>query len=159
MKFYRPSHVFEETWVLSWYTKALPNQSFHSCSSDLPFSHYKKENSNHRHAVVSRSPLKNGFKRQEVHHLSHTQGHPSSWIGHLAEQQIRQLGRDPPACDEVLQLAAGVDGILWGTYDKLNAEVLDAAGPNLKAISTYSAGLNHVDIVEVKRRSHPTSPR
>lgn len=34
----------------------------------------------------------------------------------------------------------------------MNAEALDAAGPQLKSISTKSAGIDYVDVAEVKRR-------
>lgn len=42
---------------------------------------------------------------------------------------------------EMLKKANGMDGILWGTHTALNAEVLDAAGPNLKALSAVSVGV------------------
>lgn len=52
-----------------------------------------------------------------------------------------------------MRLANGVEGILWATYGPLNTEALDAAGPQLKAISTYSAGLDYVDLAEVRQRN------
>ncbi|XP_055309700.1 glyoxylate reductase/hydroxypyruvate reductase-like [Sitodiplosis mosellana] len=57
--------------------------------------------------------------------------------------------------EEILSKSAGVDGILWTHYHHLNAEALDRAGPQLKAISVSSAGLDHVDINEVKKRNIP----
>lgn len=45
-----------------------------------------------------------------------------------------------------------MDGVLWATHEKLNAEALDRAGPQLRAISAKSAGLNHVDLPELRRR-------
>jgi glyoxylate/hydroxypyruvate reductase len=48
-----------------------------------------------------------------------------------------------------------MDGILWATHSPLNAEALDAAGPQLKALSTMSAGIDYVDVAEVKRRNIP----
>lgn len=62
---------------------------------------------------------------------------------------------DPPTREEILELSKGAIGILWATHSPLNAEALDAAGPQLKAISTMSAGLDYVDIPEVKRRGIP----
>lgn len=52
-----------------------------------------------------------------------------------------------------MELSKGAVGILWATRLTLNAEALDAAGPQLKAISTMSAGMDYVDIPEVKRRN------
>lgn len=49
----------------------------------------------------------------------------------------------------------GVDGIVWVHGDALNAEVLDAVGPQLKAVSTYSVGLDYVDVAEFKKRGLP----
>ena len=54
---------------------------------------------------------------------------------------------------DILKKVKGVDGLLWGSLEKLDAEVLDAAGPQLKAISTKSVGLNHIDVAEIKRRN------
>lgn len=62
---------------------------------------------------------------------------------------------NPPTREEILSLSKGAIGILWATHTPLNAEALDAAGPQLKAISTLSVGLDYVDIPEVKRRNIP----
>lgn len=56
---------------------------------------------------------------------------------------------------EILEKVRGVDGLLWASLDKLNAEILDAAGPQLKSISVKSAGLDYVDVAEIKRRNIP----
>ncbi|KAJ6636655.1 Glyoxylate reductase/hydroxypyruvate reductase [Pseudolycoriella hygida] len=48
-----------------------------------------------------------------------------------------------------------MDGILWATHCKLDAEALDAAGPQLRSISSKSAGIDYIDVVEVKRRGIP----
>jgi len=39
-----------------------------------------------------------------------------------------------------------VDALLCMLGDKIDANVMDAAGPNLKVISCYSVGYDHVDI-------------
>ncbi|CAO1346869.1 unnamed protein product [Diamesa tonsa] len=54
---------------------------------------------------------------------------------------------------EILEKVKGVDGLLWATMDVLNAEILDAAGPQLKSISIKSAGYDTVDVAEIKRRN------
>lgn len=46
-----------------------------------------------------------------------------------------------------------MDGILWANHEPLNAEALDAAGPQLKSISLLSAGYDYADVAEVKRRN------
>lgn len=60
-----------------------------------------------------------------------------------------------PTREEILSKSEGMDGIFWATHERLNAEVLDRAGPQLKAISVKSAGLDYVDVAEFKRRGIP----
>jgi glyoxylate/hydroxypyruvate reductase len=60
--------------------------------------------------------------------------------------------------DELLMKCKGVDGIFWSTWlahNRLTAEVLDTAGPQLKSISTMSVGIEFVDLPEVKIRKIP----
>lgn len=64
-------------------------------------------------------------------------------------------GLPQPTREEILSKSEGVDGILWATHEHLNAEALDRAGPQLKAISTKSAGIDYVDVAEMKRRGIP----
>ncbi|KAK7494190.1 hypothetical protein BaRGS_00014663 [Batillaria attramentaria] len=54
--------------------------------------------------------------------------------------------------DELLKNVAGVDGILCTISDKIDKELLEAAGSNLKAISTMSVGETHIDKQECDRR-------
>lgn len=55
--------------------------------------------------------------------------------------------------EEILRRSKGVDGILWASHEEVNAEALDAAGPQLKVISTMSVGLDFLDLDELKRRN------
>ncbi|XP_066140587.1 glyoxylate reductase/hydroxypyruvate reductase-like [Euwallacea fornicatus] len=52
----------------------------------------------------------------------------------------------------VLKDVAGADALLWATHEKLDKELLDAAGPQLKVIGTMSAGINNIDLNELKLR-------
>ncbi|EDW03269.1 glyoxylate reductase/hydroxypyruvate reductase [Drosophila grimshawi] len=61
----------------------------------------------------------------------------------------------PPSRDEILQKVAGVDAIYWAHYQPLNASILDAAGPKLRAVSTMSSGIDYADVAEFKRRQIP----
>src|SRR4030095_16980950 len=45
-----------------------------------------------------------------------------------------------------------VDALLCMLGDKIDSNVMDAAGPNLKVISCYSVGYDHVDIYEAEKR-------
>lgn len=75
---------------------------------------------------------------------------------------LRQRGCDiiqcqnvPPVRSEILQKLPGVDAIFWAHYQPLNAEILDTAGPQLKAVSTMSSGIDYVDVPEFQRRQMP----
>ncbi|XP_030636833.1 glyoxylate reductase/hydroxypyruvate reductase [Chanos chanos] len=59
---------------------------------------------------------------------------------------------EPVPHAELLKGVAGVHGILCLLTDRINAEVLDAAGPSLKVISTLSVGFDHLAIDEIKKR-------
>lgn len=46
----------------------------------------------------------------------------------------------------------GVDGILWVNCERLNAEILDSAGSQLKTIVLGTAGFDYVDLKEIEKR-------
>ncbi|MBI5576408.1 MAG: D-glycerate dehydrogenase [Deltaproteobacteria bacterium] len=56
----------------------------------------------------------------------------------------------PP--DELLRLAPGAAGILCTLADRIDARLMDAAGPSLKVVSNFAVGVNNVDIGEASRR-------
>ena len=58
----------------------------------------------------------------------------------------------PPSRAEILKNAVGKDGILCMLSDRIDARVMDAAGPNLQVISSYSTGFEHIDIREATAR-------
>lgn len=64
-------------------------------------------------------------------------------------------GLPQPTREEVLSKAKGMDAILWATHEPLDAEALDRIGPSVRAISTKSAGIDYVDVPEVRRRGIP----
>ena len=53
---------------------------------------------------------------------------------------------------ELLRRAAGKDGILCTLTDKIDEELLRAAGDNLQTISTLSVGYDHVDVAGLQAR-------
>lgn len=53
---------------------------------------------------------------------------------------------------DLLQKVKGVDGLLCVLTEKIDAELLDAAGPNLKVLSTMSVGFDHLNLEELKKR-------
>lgn len=83
---------------------------------------------------------------------------------------------DVTVCDtlereEILAKSKGIEGIIWATHCKLDSEACEAAGPQLKVVSTmsgekfliffnsglklldlFTVGLDFVDLDEIKRR-------
>jgi glyoxylate reductase len=59
---------------------------------------------------------------------------------------------EPPSREEILRNVAGKDAILCMLSDKIDREVMDAAGPKLKVISSYSTGFEHIDVKEATAR-------
>lgn len=58
----------------------------------------------------------------------------------------------PVPRDELLREIKGKDALYCALTDKIDAEVLDAAGPQLKCVSTISVGFEHIDVKECKKR-------
>lgn len=54
--------------------------------------------------------------------------------------------------DEILKEAPNVDGILVTITDKMRKDVIDQLPDNIKAISTFSVGFDHVDLDAAKAR-------
>nr|XP_019525397.2 glyoxylate reductase/hydroxypyruvate reductase [Aedes albopictus] len=54
--------------------------------------------------------------------------------------------------NEILKATPGAEGILWLTADRLDDEVLDAAGPQLKVVSTLTSGMDYVDAEAFRKR-------
>lgn len=58
----------------------------------------------------------------------------------------------PPARDVLLNKIAGCEGVLTLLTEKVDAEFMDAAGPQLKVISNFAVGYNNIDVPEATRR-------
>ena len=56
----------------------------------------------------------------------------------------------PVPRDYLLKHVSGVDGLYCLHSDKIDKQLLDAAGPNLKVIATMSVGYDHIDLPLVK---------
>eukprot|EP00795_Rhopilema_esculentum_P013083 gene13083-3867_t len=52
----------------------------------------------------------------------------------------------------LLEKVSGIDGLLCLITDKIDSELLDAAGKQLKVVSTMSVGYDHVSVPELKKR-------
>jgi glyoxylate reductase len=61
----------------------------------------------------------------------------------------------PPTREELLEKVRGVDGLLCTLTEKVDAELMDAAGSQLKIISSMSVGVDHIDIAAATARGIP----
>ncbi len=61
----------------------------------------------------------------------------------------------PPPRDELLRRVEGVDGLLSLLTDRVDDELLDAAGPQLKVVSNFAVGFDNIDVPALSRRGIP----
>jgi glyoxylate reductase len=58
---------------------------------------------------------------------------------------------------DLLAGVAGKDAILCILTERMNAEVMDAAGPQLKIIANYAVGYNNIDVAAATKRGIPVT--
>lgn len=58
----------------------------------------------------------------------------------------------PPARSELLARAAGTDGLMLMLTDRVDDELLDAAGPQLRIVADYAVGIDNIDLEACRRR-------
>ncbi len=58
----------------------------------------------------------------------------------------------PPPRDELLRRAAGCDGLMLMLSDRVDDELLDAAGEQLRIVANYAVGIDNVDLDACRRR-------
>lgn len=61
----------------------------------------------------------------------------------------------PPSREQLLERVRGVDGLLCLLTEKIDGELMDAAGPQLKVISSMSVGVDHIDVAAATARGIP----
>jgi lactate dehydrogenase-like 2-hydroxyacid dehydrogenase len=74
----------------------------------------------------------------------------------LAQQEtdMRQWDSDEPIPRAtLLEWIKGIDGLYCLLTERIDDEVLDAAGPSLKVVSTLSVGYDHIDVKACRRRN------
>jgi glyoxylate reductase len=58
----------------------------------------------------------------------------------------------PPPRDALLEKVRGVDGLLSLLTDRVDDELLDAAGPQLRVVSNFAVGYDNIDVPACTRR-------
>ena len=63
--------------------------------------------------------------------------------------------RLPPSYETLTERVKGVDGLLCLLTDRVDASLMDAAGPQLKVISQMAVGFDNIDIAAATQRGIP----
>jgi glyoxylate reductase len=58
----------------------------------------------------------------------------------------------PPTREELLGRVAGCDGLMLMLSDRVDHELLDAAGPQLRIVANYAVGIDNIDVEACRRR-------
>jgi glyoxylate reductase len=61
----------------------------------------------------------------------------------------------PPSRQAILEHVHGMDGLLCLLTDQIDAGIMEAAGPGLKVISSFSVGIDNVDVAAASERGIP----
>ncbi len=61
----------------------------------------------------------------------------------------------PLTREQLLEKVRGVDGLLCLLTERIDAELMDAIGSQVKVISSMSVGVDHIDLAEATRRGIP----
>ncbi len=61
-------------------------------------------------------------------------------------------GTCPPPREELLRRVTGAEGLITTLEDRVDAELMDAAGPGLKVIAQYAVGVNNIDLEAARAR-------
>jgi glyoxylate reductase len=61
----------------------------------------------------------------------------------------------PPTREELLVHIRGVDALLCLLTDKIDGEIMDEAGPQLKVISNHAVGFDNIDVPAATVRKIP----
>lgn len=70
------------------------------------------------------------------------------------EVLINDLATDRPATkEEILNGVKGADALLSVLTEKIDAEIMEAAGPQLKIIANYAVGFDNIDLEAAKQRN------
>ncbi len=85
-----------------------------------------------------------------------TRGVPQAGIdvlkaNHL-DVEVSQLDR-PLSREELIGHIQGADAILSQLVDKIDGEVMDAAGPQLKVVANYAVGYDNINLEEAAKRN------
>ena len=77
---------------------------------------------------------------------------PNAGLRLLEDFEVTVLSESPPERGELLEAARGAVGILPTVTEKMDAEVMDAAGDGLKVIANMAVGYDNIDVEAATER-------
>jgi glyoxylate reductase len=77
---------------------------------------------------------------------------PDAGLRLLEDFEVTVLSESPPERGELLEAARGAVGILPTVTEKMDAEVMDAAGDGLKVIANMAVGYDNIDVEAATER-------
>ena len=77
---------------------------------------------------------------------------PEAGLGLLEGFDVTVLQERPPTRDELLEAVHGASGILATATEKMDGEVMDAAGDGLRVIANMAVGYDHIDVEAARER-------
>jgi len=77
---------------------------------------------------------------------------PEAGLGLLEGFDVTVLQERPPTRDELLEAVRGASGILATATEKMDGEVMDAAGDGLRVIANMAVGYDNIDVEAARER-------
>jgi glyoxylate reductase len=77
---------------------------------------------------------------------------PTAGLRPLEGYDVTVLSERPPAREELLEAARGAAGILSTVTERVDAELMDAAGDELKVIANMAVGYDNIDVEAATER-------
>ena len=77
---------------------------------------------------------------------------PEAGLGLLEDFDVTVLAERPPTRDELLEAVRGASGVLSTATEKMDGEVMDAAGVGLKVVANMAVGYDNIDVGAARER-------
>ena len=71
---------------------------------------------------------------------------PEAGLHLLADFDVTVLAERPPTRDELLEAVRGTSGVISTATEKMDGEVMDAAGEGLRVIANMAVGYDNIDV-------------
>jgi len=77
---------------------------------------------------------------------------PDAGLSLLEDFDVTILAERPPTRDELLEAVRGASGVLSTATEKMDGEVMDAAGEGLKVVANMAVGYDNIDVGAARER-------